>query len=378
MKRLLTIACLALVAGLGAGCASTNDRPGEFLPGYARALAWSPDARHIIALRAFNLVVHDAATLKPLLTREPVDKPLQMRLPAAAVAFAPDGKTFATAGFDGGVVLWDAATWSPSSRLAGAEGATTLAFTPDGKALVVAGPDIALMVFDLLSGKPVATMVEAPSGIMALTVSPDGSLLATGERTRQVRLWQLPGNEPYATVQGYVGPVLSVAYSPDGMLLATAAGGREVRLLAAKSPDQARKLIDPQNVTTEQASRESAASALVGVVSLIGMVRSIQLVGAPTVVPVAGIRYQEWPPLNCPLAFSADGRFLATIHHSFDWSGDFQVEVYEVASSTRISRYTGGISSLAFSPDGRRLAVSGILGIILLDPLTGKEIRVER
>ncbi len=378
MKPAMTIACLAIIAGLSVGCASTEERRGEFLPGYARALAWSPDAKHILAVRAWDLVVHDAATLQPLVTREPRQRPLQVSRPAAAIAFAPDGKTFATAGFDGGVVLWDAANWSQKTWFAGAQGATALAFAPDGKALVVAGPDTALMVFDVASGKPSATMLAAPSATMSLAISPDGSQLATGETTRQVRLWKLPGKEPSVTVKGLVGPVLSVAYSPDGKWLATSAGGREVRLLAPLDSDQTRKLVDPQALTAEQRSKEATASAVLGVVSVIGMVRSFQLVGAPAIVPAAGVSHQEWPPMNCPLVFSADGKLLAAIHHSFDWSSDFHVEVFEVGSGARISSYSGGISSLAFSPDGSRLAVSGILGIILLDPQTGREIAVGR
>jgi WD40 repeat protein len=53
---------------------------------------------------------------------------------------------------------------------------------------------------------------------------------------------------------------------------------------------------------------------------------------------------------------------------------DYQVEIYDLKSQRRIAEYTGGISAMAFSPDSKTLAVSGILGMILLDPHTGNEI----
>ncbi len=344
------------------------------MPGYARALAWSPDSKRIVAVRQFDLVVHDATTLKPLVTHKSADKALKISVPTASIVFSPDGKTFSTAGFDGGVVLWDALTWLPKGRLKGAEGATTLAFAPDGSLLIVAGPDSALMIFDVTSSTLLSTVVDAPSGIISVAVSPEGTLLATGEISQQVRLWKLPSKDLYTTTQGYSGPVLSVAYSPDGKLLATTAGGREVRLLKLDNLTNTLTLIDPAKPTAEQHSAESIATIL----SIVGMARTIQLTGAPSGAPITGFSYSQWPSFNCPLTFSSDGKFLALIRFSHEVSASYHIEVYDVTSGALVSRYSGGISSLAFSPDGRRLAVSGIIRIILLDPLSGKEINVSQ
>lgn len=374
MSRIVILALLSLFAILATGCASTEDRRGEFLPGYARALAWSPDSKQIVAIRHFNLVVHDAATLKPLVTHKPARQEFKIYVPTASIAFSPDGKAFATGGFDGGVMLWEALSWAQKARLNEADGGTTLAYSPDGSRLFVAGPDSALMVFDVASNALLSTMLAAPSGIMSLAVSPDGKLLATGEINQQVRVWKLPGMELASTIQGYAGPVLSVAYSPDSKLLASTAGGREARLLHLEDPARGLTLIDPAKPTVEQRSAESIAS----IVSIIGMARTVQLTGAPSGMPVSGFAYPQWPSINCPLTFSPDGKFLALVRFSQEMSSNFHVEVYDVASGSRVSRYSGGISSLAFSPDGHRLAVSGIIRIILLDPQTGQEISVDQ
>lgn len=373
MNRMGAVTLLLLVASLSAGCASTEGRRGLFLPGYARALAWSPDSKHIIAIRQFDLVVHDAATLKPLVTHKPAEQGLRINVPAASIAYSPDGMTFATAGFDGGVVLWDAGTSQPKARIKDAEGGTTLTFSADGRLLIVAGPDAALMVFDAASHRLLATMVAAPSGIMSVAISPDGRHLATGEINQQVRVWEMAGRTLSAILQGFVGPVLSVGYSPDGKLLATTAGGRETRLMNSDDLTRPHTLVDPAQPTAGQRSAESIAA----IVSILGMARTIQLTGAPSGAPVSGFSYPHWPSINCPLTFSRDGKYLALIRFSKELSSDFHVEVYDVTGGARVSRYSGGISSLAFSPDGRRLAVSGILRIIVLDPLTGQEAGVD-
>lgn len=55
----------------------------------------------------------------------------------AAVAWSPDAKRLATAGNDGTLLLWDAATWEPTALLEGAHG-RDLAFSPDGTKLLSA------------------------------------------------------------------------------------------------------------------------------------------------------------------------------------------------------------------------------------------------
>lgn len=77
------------------------------------------------------------------------------------VAFAPDGKLAASAGYDvtdgGGahvVKLWDAATGEEVRRFAGHAGAiNAIAFTPDGRTIVAGGRDTTLKLWDVATGK---------------------------------------------------------------------------------------------------------------------------------------------------------------------------------------------------------------------------------
>jgi WD40 repeat protein len=77
-----------------------------------------------------------------------------VRLPYAA-AFAPDGRTVATAGADGEVFIWEAATGKELRRLAGhLGGVVALAYSPDGKVLVSGGMDATVLFWDAEALQP--------------------------------------------------------------------------------------------------------------------------------------------------------------------------------------------------------------------------------
>lgn len=82
-------------------------------------------------------------------------------LPFAA-AFAPDGRTIATAGADGDVILWEEATGTVRRRLAGhLGGVLALAYSPDGKVLVSGGMDTTVLFWDAAALQPARPRPEA-------------------------------------------------------------------------------------------------------------------------------------------------------------------------------------------------------------------------
>lgn len=198
--------------------------------------------------------------------------PVGPTTPVCAVAFSPDGKTLAAAGYRE-VALWDLVDGRLARRLgagglgdtahclAFANGGKTLAvgegipgrrgavelidvetgrvtahfdqprdvvnavaYSPDEKLLAIASADGAAYVWDASAGKTVAVLREHKGWVLAVAFSADGKLLATGGADRTARLWQTSDWEP-GLVMAQIEPVSSIAFSADGQELALAVGG---------------------------------------------------------------------------------------------------------------------------------------------------------
>jgi RNA polymerase sigma factor (sigma-70 family) len=251
-----------------------------------------------------------------------------------AVAFAPDGRTLASAGGDQLIILWDAATGKEIRRLKGqTTWITSIAFTPDGKVLASGGYDQTVRLWDVATGKEVRRLPRHTTYLEAIALSPDGRTLAAGD-WQTVRLWDVATGKELPQCKGLEREIYSVAFAPDGRTVA--AGGRDSMVLL-------------WDVATGREIRRLSGHEDGGVF----------------------------------VTFSPDGKTLATGARAHSPSvamgkyWDYTVRLWEVATGQQrrlLGSHPGGAFTLAFSPDGRKLASGGGDTTVLVWDLAGLEV----
>lgn len=161
--------------------------------------------------------------------------------------FAPDGKSFATGGTRGEVLVWDIATGQVRTRMEGHYSSVNdLRYSKDGSLIVTAASDGHVKVWNASSGR---LMIRFNSGDAAggrslvhfALLSSDNRTVYFGGDDRKVRSCAVDGSTPCQTL--YTDPKESIrcaALSPDGTELVFA-GGRYLMVLNVASGSVARE-----------------------------------------------------------------------------------------------------------------------------------------
>ena len=277
-----------------------------------------------------------------------------------SVAFSRDGKTLA-AGGDDKVWLWNVTTPAHPTRLgrplAGAVGGVhSVAFGPDGKTLAAGGSRDRVWLWNLtdpahptLLSQPLTSLT---GNVNSVAFSPGGNSLAAGGDDAKVWLWNLtrPAQPVLlgSPLTGAAGAVYSLAFSQDGKTLAVGSGGQTVTLWNFPSNVLTDPVTTPGLVVFSPARKIMAVSGddKVWLWNIANPARPAQL-GPPLTGPTVSVN---------SVAFSRDGKTLA-VGGTGDqvWLWNLTRPAHPVPLGHPLVSGTA-VESVAFSPDGKTLA----------------------
>jgi hypothetical protein len=196
---------------------------------FTRSLAFSPDGTVLAVGQEFIVRLWEVSSGKKL---------HELRRACAPVAFSPDGKTIATTVLIGPrmahntIRLWNALSGKESADYGTKDmyRIRALAFSPDGRLLASAGyplepgPPMSFKPNPLMrpiylwradTGAQQVEIEKLQKAIYCLAYSPDGRLLAAGDSKGVVSVLEICTGRTRCQFVGHRGPITALAFAPD-------------------------------------------------------------------------------------------------------------------------------------------------------------------
>jgi eukaryotic-like serine/threonine-protein kinase len=269
-----------------------------------------------------------------------------------SVAFSPDGKRIASGSSDNSVKVWETATGKEILTFKGhADRVWSVAFSPDGGRIASGSADHTVRVWNAATARVLLTFSHQGAGFDSVGFSPDGKWIAssTGDETI---LWDASTGKASPTPLAGSHP----AFSPDGKRLATAdSEGGTVRLWDVSGGREVLTLLSHLKFTTSMAFSPDGKS-IVGA-GYDGSTRLIKLWNAASGKETLTLKA---PGVWC-VAFSPDSSRIVSGSVG-DYSRNYEVNVWDVTQGQQtlsLKGHTAEVNSVAFSPDGKRIASAG-------------------
>jgi len=132
------------------------------------------------------------------------------------IVLSPNGKTIASGGRSGKVMLWDVKTEKLVARWTGhTHGAMSLCWSVDGERVVSGDDDGTMRVWDVESGDTVLGPINTGHKyVYAVIYSPDTTKIATGGYENALKIWDAKTGNLLSTIKHDQG-VLSLAWTSD-------------------------------------------------------------------------------------------------------------------------------------------------------------------
>ncbi|KAB5588940.1 hypothetical protein CTheo_7618 [Ceratobasidium theobromae] len=311
-----------------------------------------------------------------------------------SVAFSPDGTRFASCSRDCTIKVWNTQDGTPIGQpfQGHSDEVISIAFSLDGRLIASGSADKTVRIWNAGNGAQVVDpFIGHTELVRSVAFSPDGTQVVSGADDRTIRVWNTrDGTLVFDPLEGHTGTVRSVAFSPDGTRIASGSADFTIRIWHAQhgrlivgplkghtkgissvafSPEGARLVSSSWDFTIRIWSSENGklvAGPLEGHTNAISSVafspdgaRVISGSGDETIrVWDAGV---EKPILYQPKGHTDGITSIALVRGDYIASASVtSIYVWDSQNATCFSGpfegHTGFMRSLAFSPDGKRLA----------------------
>lgn len=276
------------------------------------------------------------------------------------LAFAPDGKTLASAGWDRVIRLWNVVSGTELATLRGHQSEIQcLTYSPNGDRLAAGSAmgDNPLRVWDLALGTH-AILHGHTNVVHGVGWSADGRLLASTGYDRTVRIWDISAGVERVSLKGHQRSIYGVAFTPDGERLVSIDSSTATKLWDVETGKEHVSPPPPRRVAHCVAFSPDAKIAASGYGCRNDdtgeSTGEITVWDTATGAVLATLRgHKHWV---YALAFSPDDRLLA----SGGWDGGLQLwDWYLQRQVAAVEGHNDIVLSLAFSPDGDCLASAG-------------------
>ena len=271
--------------------------------------------------------------------------------PVKGIAITADGERMVSVSFDYSVIVWRLADGAALDVLYGHDAAVNdVVVLPGKRGFATAGDDGAVLLWGFGDTAPEAELLGHTGRVVDLDVTADGRHLASASWDRTVRIWDLANGAAFLQLDGHGGPVDAVAFTPDGELLVTAGAEGALRLWrVADGVQLAEWGGGPQAIhalVVDQAGETVYAAGSEGEVRRYGL-------GDGSALP--GFRAGLPTPLF-DLVLSPDGERLAAT------GMDGTISIWDTATG-ELDEILGGernpLWSLAIDPAGRTIFAGG-------------------
>jgi eukaryotic-like serine/threonine-protein kinase len=223
-------------------------------------------------------------------------------------------------------------------------------------------------------------VVPVPGGkVMSLVLSPSGQQVAVcAANQNEVYLYDVATGRLEAVLRGHSAPATSVEYRPDGKQIATSSNDQTIRLWDPATGQQTALLeaeVAPPNLDRNPLVAYNSDGSRIAAYAPEEGGGTSRLWDATTGKEIAVLG--KWQEGTVPIAFSPDGKRVAVGSKEY-------VHLCDAVTGRPIAvlgPHAKRVVHLAYSPDGKRIASSTFIGssaIHLWDGENGKEVAVLR